>query len=68
MTGSHNEELLERYQNSVMGVFGLPPLVLSHGDGCYVWDVDGRRYLDLTPEGRGDWYSSLDYGLSVPTG
>ena len=47
MTGSHNEELLERYQRAVMGVFGLPPLVLSHGDGCYVWDVDGRRYLDL---------------------
>jgi acetylornithine aminotransferase len=47
VTGSHNEELLERYHRSVMGVFGLPPLVLSHGDGCYVWDVDGRRYLDL---------------------
>jgi acetylornithine/N-succinyldiaminopimelate aminotransferase len=47
VTGSHNEELLDRYQNAVMGVFGLPPLVLSHGDGCYVWDVDGRRYLDL---------------------
>lgn len=47
MTPSHNEELLERYQQSVMGVFGLPPLVLSHGAGCYVWDVDGRRYLDL---------------------
>jgi acetylornithine aminotransferase len=28
-------------------VFGRPPLVLSHGDGAYVWDVDGRRYLDL---------------------
>ena len=45
--GSRNEELLARYQRSVMGVFGLPPLVLSHGDGCYVWDVDGNRYLDL---------------------
>ena len=30
-----------------MGVFGLPPLVPRHGDGCYVWDVDGNRYLDL---------------------
>ena len=42
-----NEALLERYQRSVLGVFGLPPLVLARGDGCYVWDVDGRRYLDL---------------------
>ena len=45
--GAANEALLERYEASVLGVFGRPPLVLSHGDGCWVWDVDGRRYLDL---------------------
>ena len=45
--GARNDELLARYQRSVMGVFGLPPLVLSHGSGCHVWDVDGNRYLDL---------------------
>jgi predicted dithiol-disulfide oxidoreductase (DUF899 family) len=27
---------------------------------CATWNI-----LDLTPAGRGDWYSSLDYGLSV---
>lgn len=42
-----NNEWLQRYSDSILGVFGTPPLVLSHGDGCYVWDVDGRRYLDL---------------------
>ncbi len=42
-----NIEWLQRYSDSVLGVFGTPPLVLDHGDGCYVWDVDGRRYLDL---------------------
>lgn len=21
--------------------------ILEHGDGCYVWDVDGNKYLDL---------------------
>ncbi|KNX37355.1 acetylornithine transaminase [Luteipulveratus halotolerans] len=40
-------ELLDRYQRSLIGVFGTPPLVLSHGEGCYVWDTDGNRYLDL---------------------
>jgi len=45
--GATNDELLARYQRSVLGVFGLPPLVLDHGDGCWVWDVDGNRYLDL---------------------
>ncbi|GAB3497084.1 acetylornithine transaminase [Flexivirga sp.] len=44
---SANTEWLQRYSDSVLGVFGSPPLVLDHGDGCYVWDVEGRRYLDL---------------------
>ncbi len=38
---------LDRYEASLMGVFGRPQLVLEHGDGAWVWDVDGRRYLDL---------------------
>ncbi|RNI17788.1 acetylornithine transaminase [Flexivirga caeni] len=42
-----NDEWLQRYSDSMLGVFGTPPLVHSHGEGCYVWDVDGRRYLDL---------------------
>lgn len=42
-----NKEWLQRYSDSVLGVFGSPQIVLDHGDGCYVWDVDGRRYLDL---------------------
>lgn len=42
-----NNEWLQRYSDSLLGVFGTPPIVLDHGDGCYVWDVDGRRYLDL---------------------
>ncbi len=38
---------LERYDRSLLGVFGRPQLVLEHGDGAWVWDVDGRRFLDL---------------------
>ncbi|MEO7000139.1 MAG: acetylornithine transaminase [Terracoccus sp.] len=44
---SAQQELLTRYEASMLNVFGTPPLVLTHGDGCYVWDADGRRYLDL---------------------
>ncbi len=43
-TGS---DLLDRYEAALLGVFGRPALVLDHGDGCWVWDVDGFRYLDL---------------------
>ena len=31
----------------MMRNYGLPPVALSHGEGSYVWDLDGRRYLDL---------------------
>ncbi len=24
-----------------------PDMALSHGEGCYLWDCDGRRYLDF---------------------
>lgn len=41
------QALLERYRGSHVGVFGQPGLVLTHGDGAWVWDVDGHRYLDL---------------------
>jgi acetylornithine/N-succinyldiaminopimelate aminotransferase len=42
-----NEMLLDRYAHSLMGVYGRPKAVLTHGQGCYVWDADGNRYLDL---------------------
>jgi acetylornithine/N-succinyldiaminopimelate aminotransferase len=38
---------LDRYAQSMMGVYGRPKTVLTRGEGCYVWDVDGFRYLDL---------------------
>ncbi len=44
---TQTEELLGRYESSLVQVFGRPQLVLEHGDGAWVWDVDGRRYLDL---------------------
>jgi acetylornithine aminotransferase len=46
-TASHSEEILARYRAALIPVFGVPQTVLSHGDGCYVVDVDGKRYLDL---------------------
>jgi len=29
-----------------MNTYGRLPIALSHGDGVYVWDTDGKRYLD----------------------
>ncbi|MDQ6716559.1 MAG: acetylornithine transaminase [Actinomycetota bacterium] len=44
---THADDVLARYRAALIPVFGAPQTVLSHGDGCYVIDVDGKRYLDL---------------------
>jgi len=30
----------------VMKTYGRVPVALSHGRGCWLWDTEGRRYLD----------------------
>ncbi|MDP1741704.1 MULTISPECIES: aspartate aminotransferase family protein [Comamonadaceae] len=30
----------------VMNTYGRLPIALSHGQGCRVWDVNGKQYLD----------------------
>jgi glutamate-1-semialdehyde 2,1-aminomutase len=51
-------ELMERSAHSMPGGltrgFGFHwpyPVVLDRGEGCYLWDVDGNRYIDLASNG-----------------
>ena len=44
---ARNTDLLARYGSALMNTFGTPPRVLVRGEGPYVWDADGVRYLDL---------------------
>jgi len=44
---SATELLQDRYGSSMMLTYGMPPVALSRGQGCTVWDVDGNSYLDL---------------------
>lgn len=39
--------LQERYAGALMNTFGTPQRVLVRGQGCEVFDADGRRHLDL---------------------
>ncbi|MCW2770439.1 MAG: acetylornithine transaminase [Aeromicrobium sp.] len=36
-----------RYEGAVMNTFGTPARLLVRGEGAYVWDDAGTRYLDL---------------------
>lgn len=48
LSGSASSEaVLDAYAQSVMNTFGPPKRVFVRGEGCYLWDADGRRYLDL---------------------
>jgi acetylornithine aminotransferase len=38
---------LDRFGAVMMKSSPTPLAVLHHGEGAYVWDVDGRRYLDF---------------------
>src|SRR5882762_6097431 len=35
------------FQQNVVPSYGRFDIVLSHGSGCYLYDITGRRYLDL---------------------
>lgn len=42
MTTSH----IQPASPHVMNTYGRLPIALSHGQGCRVWDVNGKEYLD----------------------
>ena len=44
---SETEALQKRFAAALMPNYGVPPLAISRGRGCRVWDADGRQYLDL---------------------
>jgi len=37
---------IEAASPHTMNTYGRLPIALARGDGCYVWDVNGKRYLD----------------------
>ena len=39
---------IARAKKNILGVYARPPLVLERGKGAYVWDSQGRKYLDFT--------------------
>ncbi len=41
------ERIRARADQYLMGNYGSPDLALVRGEGVYVWDADGNRYLDL---------------------
>jgi predicted acetylornithine/succinylornithine family transaminase len=47
---------------ALVGLYAQPELVLARGQGSWVWDEDGRRYLDFT---AGIAVNALGHGAPV---
>lgn len=39
---------MDRANSYVLPVYARPPFILDHGKGSYVWDTEGRKYLDFS--------------------
>jgi len=48
-TLSSSQRVINQYQQYVIGNYTRYPVCLVRGEGSYVWDAEGRRYLDLFP-------------------
>ncbi len=45
---NEQQRVTELFQKNVVPSYGRFDLVLDRGQGTYLWDVNGRRYLDFT--------------------
>lgn len=58
-SASPSDAYRSTYSDVMMGSYPSPFAVLERGEGCHVWDVDGKRYLDFL---GGIAVNSLGYG------
>ncbi len=42
------KELKAEENQYVMNTYGRFPIALEHGEGASLWDIEGKRYIDLT--------------------
>lgn len=45
---SQQDELVEAGKRLLLNNYRQAPVVMTRGEGCVLWDVAGRRYLDMT--------------------
>lgn len=41
------QDLITRARSVSMNTYPLQPVVMDHGKGCYLYDIDGNEYLDF---------------------
>ncbi len=46
MNAPEHGRALQRPMPHVLNTYGRLPIALSHGRGCWLWDTNGKKYLD----------------------
>ena len=54
-----SKEYMELAENSILHTYNRFPVVLEKGEGVYLYDLDGKKYLDF---GAGIAVFALGYG------
>jgi predicted acetylornithine/succinylornithine family transaminase len=44
----NKDEIISRGRAAIMKTCPLQPVVIERGEGCYLYDSDGKKYLDFT--------------------
>ncbi|MBP1961556.1 aspartate aminotransferase family protein [Paenibacillus aceris] len=47
MVKTSTDELLADANDAILFVANRPQVVMEHGEGMYIWDTDGTKYLDF---------------------
>ena len=53
------QELIAQEKQFVLQTYKRPPFILDHGEGVYLYDSDGKKYLDFA---AGIAVNALGYG------
>jgi acetylornithine/N-succinyldiaminopimelate aminotransferase len=48
LMSSASDDLIAAGKRLLLGNYNRAPVVMSRGEGCQLWDADGKRYLDMT--------------------
>src|SRR5256885_1055868 len=46
-SNSPSQSILDRAEQVLIHNYARVPIVMARGEGCHLWDADGREYLDL---------------------
>ena len=46
---SKTEDYIKEYDQYVLGTYTRNPIVAERGEGSWVWDAEGKKYLDFFP-------------------